>query len=297
MAKSETTGAGAETAPVAEADEAVEALGISTRVTYDTTAVLFYSASVLSNSEYLQKGYTDFLDFNSNKKTYYTSVTTTTHNILSITGLIPSTEPTVTTDATVYYDQVIVPSGGVAIMMQYSGDGETAESVSTQHVHEYNVSTSELSFTFYDNSDDEEVRDRLDSTSNFYPHPYGGTYLNKTTSEIVPQFLEVSVDSSETEAMKHVYGWGEATSISSSINSRIDYLAQDIYSTIPVNSFIITKTDAPYNLSMENLQPIRPDELTGIGLAGATLQTGSSATVSAPTFTSTGMGSGGGGGY
>ena len=282
-------------------DAAVElaASGLFNSSSIETTVVLFYSSSVLSSTEFLNNGYTDFLDFHSNRKTFYSAVTTTSYSIIA-TQLDPDAPPTVRTVADSYYDTVIIPSGGVGIMVQYNGDGESPESVDTAHAHEYNVSESDLELKFFNQDEtDSDILAQREASREAYNSTYldsGGQFaaLESRTESYNYQYVGASVDDMETDSLRHVYGWSEDT-VSGSVNARIDFLAQDVYSTIPINRFIITKTDG-HDLSMENLQPIQSDETAGAGLGGAMLMTGSSAAVVAPVMVSTGMSTGGGGG-
>lgn len=230
-----------------------------TSVTTNTT-ILFYSASVLTSGEFGSNGYVNNLDFNGNREIYYES------SVYEVFG--SDSDTLVLSDRTesFNFEALYVPDGGVGILAEYGGDSTDTTAQGIEHAHEYNLSDYTMSLTFVETAA-EHVQTAIDNLSS----------LGTSTGSPVENYLIPILESGEVDGLKATFGYDTISSITASINNRIDLLAEDIYNTIPVNKYVFEKTNS-IDLGKENFQPIIADELPGIGLSSAITHTTGSTT-------------------
>tara|TARA_R110002167_G_scaffold175107_1_gene374292 strand:+ start:666 stop:1457 length:792 start_codon:yes stop_codon:yes gene_type:complete len=221
-----------------------------TSVTTKTT-ILFYSASVLTAGAFDDLGYVNNLDFKNNREVYYES------SVYEVFG--SSSDTLVLTDTTESFkvDALYVPDGGVGILAEYGGDSTDTTAEGIEHAHEYNLSDYTMSPIFVETAA-AHVEAAIGNLSSLATKPAGSE----------ANYLIPKLEAGEVDGLRATFGYDTISTISASINNRIDLLAEDIYNTIPVNKYVFEKTN-PIDLGKENFQPITAGELSGIGLSSA----------------------------
>jgi hypothetical protein len=231
--------------------------------TTTTHSLMFYTSSVVSQSELKENGFVEDLLFPDYLETYCVANT--------IDWLVPTTQDLYsTTSNTFYTNELIQPSGSVAVMAQYSGDSSETDfsslSFDDTRAIEYNVTDSETYFYWLD-VESEELTEATDSNNEYWENSLGldGTDINVSwaASYRITYLGSTVYDSSEAESIKQTFGTtSNASTISSSANALFDKFAADLYNAIPSSKFSFKKAFA-YDLEVENLQPIEAGEGMG----------------------------------